>query len=235
MNLLSKLGLWNEPVEEETTNQNLQEDKQETKQKSFVSENNSETKKATISFAPTVVANLDQIVGKVDKEIFEKLSLAIEENNLDGNDFLEFMQSLNNLQNLTIDEKTKFNMVFTTLSTSSGGMNKEVLIKSIFHYLKVLENEKNVFGDEMTKATEEMVVEKENYIESLTQTVNQKNELIQKLTQEIQETNSEIVSVKTEVNQSKNTISQKQADFATTSQQLENQINGLKTKIEQYI
>lgn len=232
MSFLGKLGLINEAeVEEKTTEENPSDNNQEVKNTTPKAEN----KKSTISFVPPTVTNPGQVVGKLDKEIFEKLSLAIEENNLNGNDFLEFMQSLNKLQNLTVDEKTKFNMVFATLSTSSGGMNKEVLLNSIDHYMKVIESEKNVFGNEMGKATTEMVDEKESYIEQLSKSAQEKAEQIQKLTQEIQEINNEVASVKTEVAQSKVSIAQKQADFDVSVQQLEGQINDYKTKIEQYI
>lgn len=245
MGLLGKLGLINEaPVEEQTADeQNPSEEKQEVKNSTTakVQQNyppkvaQSSTRKSTISFAPATNAASGQVVGKPDDGIFEKLSLAIEENNLDGNDFLEFMQSLNKMQNLTVDEKTKFNMVFATLSTSSGGMTKEKLISSIDHYLDVIENEKTIFEKEMEKATDSEVDQKEQYAEQLSQSAQEKTEQIQKLTQEIQEISNEVATVKAEAAQAKINIAQKQADFEVTVQQLEGQINDYKTKISQHI
>jgi len=242
MSLLGKLGLISEaPVEEQTTEQqNPSDEKKEVKQSDFkkgertvVAKNT--TKKPTISFAPTATQTPGQIVGKVDNEIFEKLSVAIEENNLTGNDFLEFMQSLNKLQNVAVDEKSKFNMVYETLKSSSGGMKKDYLLSSIDHYLGVIDNEKKVFEKEMAKATDELVDQKELYIEQLAATAQQKSELIQKLTQEIQEISNEIATVKSESAQAKISIAQKQADFDVTVQQLVGQISDYKTKINQHI
>jgi len=232
MSLLSKLGLIKETeVEEQTTETKPSEKKQEVKQIDV-----SETRKSTISFAPPTSSMMSgKIVGKIDNGIFDKLSIAIEENNLKGNDFLEFMQSLNKMSSLAVDEKMKFNMVFATLSTSDGGMTKEHLVESIDHYIGVIDNEKTIFKTEMSKVSSEMVDQKEIYAEQLSKTAQEKAEQIQKLNQEIQEISETITSVKTEAAQSKVAIEQKQADFDVTVQQLEGQILDYKSKITQYI
>jgi hypothetical protein len=231
MNILNKLGLVKEvEVEEKTTKQNSSENKTETKQGSAT-----ESKKPSIFFTSAVNSTPGQVIGKIDNDIYEKLSVAIEENNLDGNDFFEFMQSLNKMSSLSVDEKTKFNMVFATLANSSGGMTKEHLTESIDHYIDVIDNEKAVFQKEMGKATVEMVDKKESYIEQLSKTAQEKAAQIQKLTQEIQEISNTVATTKAEVEQSKFAIAQKQADFDITIQQLENQILGYKEKINQHI
>jgi uncharacterized protein (DUF3084 family) len=176
-----------------------------------------------------------QVIGKFDNEIFEKLSLAIEDNNLNGNDFLEFMQSLNKMSALAVDEKTKFGMVFATLSTSAGGMDKTHLIDSVEHYLNVINKEKSTFTSEMGKASTEMVDQKEAQAESISQAIQNKSEQIQKLTAEIQELSGDITNLKAEAAQARVGIAQKEANFAVTVQQLENQINDYKAKIVQHI
>lgn len=237
MSIFGKLGLVNESQtdvnsdENENSKEIIPEKKQEIKKVIIP-----DVKKAKISFAPiTSPASTGQIVGKIDNEISEKLYVAIEENNLDGNDFFEFMQSLNKMSNLAIDEKTKFNMVFSTLTTSSGGMTKEHLVDSIGHYINVIENEKNIFQKEMDGASTEMVENKEAHAEELSKSANEKAEQIKQLTQEIQEINEEISATNLEVSQSKISIAQKQADFDITVQQLQSQILDYKTKIEQHI
>ena len=151
MGLLSTLGLVTEVVEEttsETTQNTASESKQEVKQTAIQAtpQATPQAKTSSLSFAPIAAPVISgSIIGKIDNDIFNKLSVAIEENNLQGNDFLEFMQSLNKMASLTVDEKTKFNMVFATLGTADGGMSKEKLIDSIAHYLNVINNEKTTF------------------------------------------------------------------------------------------
>lgn len=229
MNILKKMGLINSsedetPIESES-NTNV-EGKQEVV-----------AKKPSISFAPQteIPTNPLQIVGKFDDSIMEKLSLAIEENNLKGNDFLEFMQSLNSLTNLAVDEKNKYNMVFTTLSSSSEGITKEYLVKSITHYLSVLDEEKRVFQIEMAKATESAVDSKEAYINNLSAEAVKKSEQIKALQEEIQNISTEIDSSTIEMANAKTVIAQNKANFEVTVERLENQIKEYQSKIEQYI
>ena len=229
MSFLSKMGLVTEVVEE-TTTETPSESKQEVKQTATA------PKTSSLSFAPIVAPVVSgDVIGKVDNDIFNKLSVAIEENNLAGNDFLEFMQSLNKMGSLAVDEKTKFNMVFATLGTADGGMSKEKLVESIAHYLNVINNEKTTFEGEMASASAEMVGEKEKQIEGLSLQAQQKTEQIQKLSAEIQEISEGVATLKSESAQAKIQIAQKQADFKVTVQQLEGQILDYKTKINQHI
>lgn len=225
MSFLSKLGFTYEPVVEETTPEKAPLKEEATQ------------KKSSLSFSPTITAPTigGQIIGKFDTSLYEMLSNAIEENNLNGNDFLEFMQSLNKMTGLAVDEKTKFGMVFATLSTSSGGMDKNHLIESIDHYLNVIAKEKTTFQSEMGKATTEMVGKKESEVERLSALAQQKSELIQELSQEIKEIGDNVATLKSDAAQAKMGIAQKEADFAITVQQLEGQINDYKAKIAQHI
>jgi hypothetical protein len=233
MSIWAKMGLINETPAEETAKTNPSEN---TEKKEVKQENSQEIKKPSFSFAPSAaISTPGQIVGKIDNDIYDKLSVAIEENNLPGNDFLEFMQSLNKMSTLAVDEKSKFNMVFATLSTSAGGMTKDYLVSSISHYLSVIEKERNTFKTEMSKANTKMVTEKESYANQLLETAKSKTEQIQKLTEEIQQLNKESESAKSEALQSKNVIAQKEADFEVTVGQLEKQILDYKEKISQHI
>jgi len=241
MSFFSKLGLVTEGVVEEVATDKDASENKEVKTKTVNGKKDIEaqvqgSKKPSISFiSPTVSVTPGQIIGKIDNEINEKLSAAIEENNLPGNDFFEFLQSLTTMASLAVDEKTKFNMVFATLSKSSGGMTKEKLIESISHYTNIIDKEKEIFQNDMEKATEDLINSKIKYNEKILASAQKKTEEIQKLNQEIQAINEEVSAISDEVAQSKTTIAQKQADFEVTVQQLENVIGDYKTKISQHI
>jgi len=239
MSIWGKLGLVSESTQESLPNEFLEKEKiGEIKQTEIKQTEKIETiQKSTISFAiPSITApSFKQIVGKIDDSILEKLSIAIEDKNIAGNDFIEFMQSLNKMSNLAVDDKNKFNMVFAILATSSGGMSKEHLVKSVDYYINVLANEKNTFNNEMLNATEEMVSKKELYSKQLMDSVQLKTQEITNLSKEIEELKAESVKCNDDVSSSKIAIAQKQADFNITSQHLINQIVDYKQKIEQYI
>ena len=235
MSFLEKLGLVN-PSEEVEVKENVEE-KKLVGNVGTVPAPAAKGKSAGMRFAAQKQATTTsgQIVGKIDNEVYEKLSEAIERHNLDGNDFLEFMQSLNGMSSLSVDEKTKFNMVFTTLSTSSGGMDKATLVNSIKHYLSVIEKEKSLFQREMEGATETTVTTNIQESERLIQLANKKTEQIAILQQEIESLSSESVELNNVAEEFKVKIAQKEADFEITVSQLTQQLNTYDSKINEYL
>jgi hypothetical protein len=83
------------------------------------------------------------IVGAVNEKFYEIISNKISDANLEGNDLLEFVEALTKMQGKKIDEATKFDLVFTALDSSSGGITKKHLMTgcqhelSIFYYKKI--------------------------------------------------------------------------------------------------
>lgn len=241
MGLLHKLGLLNPPDETDEkveSPENAAQPVKEVKKSAPVSSTNSQNSNPKISkftIAPEKPSVPGQIVGEVDEKIFENLSDAIDKNNLPGNDFLEFMQSLNSLKSMAVDEKTKFNMVYATLKSAAGGMDKETLVKSIQHYINVVNKEKEIFVEEMKDATNSMVDANLNEAQNLSALVQKKSDQIQQLNQEILELNGQIGNLNSVAEESKYTIAKKQADFEVTSSQLLSQLEDYNQKINQYI
>jgi len=231
MGLLQKLGL----VEE--AEKNNDEVVEEAIDEQVPVEVPSKSEGRAMRFAQTAEFTTPQgtIIGEISTEVYDKLSEAIERENLEGNDFLEFMQALQNLSSLNVDENNKFNMVFTTLSTSAGGMTKEYLVNSIAHYIKVLENEKNIFTGEMQKATTQMVDEALTEAERLNELAAHKAELIQSLQAEIEGINENVRDLNQNAEESKFKIAKKEADFNATLAQLKEQLATYETKINNYI
>ncbi|MFA5067523.1 MAG: hypothetical protein WC466_05730 [Candidatus Izemoplasmatales bacterium] len=232
MNLLQKLGLVKIDGESEELPENKKENVQTEK-----NENESFPLKSSNAFSSIMsdTKSAEKVVGKIDENILEKLSSAIEKNNLKGNDFLEFMQSLNGLSGLSVQEDAKFKMVFTTLTASSEGLSKKVLIDSIAHYLDVLDKEKATFSNEMGDAVEKMITSKDAEIKSMEESISKKLQEIESLNKEISEMSGLIGQTKKEIENSQFVIEQKKADFDLTFLHLENKIKEYKTKIEQYI
>ena len=72
-------------------------------------EKNTKNKKVT---QPVAKAAFQASPGKVSSKFMEILFKAMEDNNLDGFDYLEFKQSLKSLEKMPMDEQTRFKSAF---------------------------------------------------------------------------------------------------------------------------
>jgi len=87
--------------------------------------------------------------GVLDTNIVEKLLQAIEKNNLEGFDYLEYKKSLKALEKMPMDEATKYRSAFATASTM--GVTLDKLIQTTNFYIGVLDKENR--RDYKTSAT----------------------------------------------------------------------------------
>lgn len=226
MNLFKKLGLVHDDEAPET---------QETAQNESVEKPIPAVEKRPLFADEITTTTPGQIIGEVDEKVYQLLSEAIERNNLPGNDFLEFMMALQNLAGMAVDEKVKFNMVFTTLNTTGDKLTKDKLLSSVEHYLTVIEKERGIFAKEMVKATTEMVTSRENRIADIGATIQAKMDLITKTQNEIAELTATSQTLTKEAEDNKYKIAKKEADFMVTAGKVLAQIAGYKTKIETYL
>jgi hypothetical protein len=225
MNLLAKLGLiYDDQVNENEVNKQKAEEKPVEKKTVLPDKNTFKS--------PDIITSS---TGVFDQGIFDKLSKAIEDNNLKGNDFLEFLKALNGLSSMQIDDNTKFNMVYATLSNSSEGMTKEQLVTSIAHYLNVLENEKTLFEKEIQKVLEDKVnknIQTFNDNESLIKT---KLADIERLKGEIENLKQSNLQLNLNVNEIKSKVENKKANFYITYNSLISKIKSYEEKIQSFI
>ncbi|NJO89292.1 MAG: hypothetical protein HC831_10285 [Chloroflexia bacterium] len=119
------------------------------------------------SSAPSVSLSQPQTVGvptgAFDQAVFDSLMKAIEEHNLPGEDYLEFLSALQAMQNIPLDEKLKIQTVLATLSTK--GLTIQKIKESADYYKKVLQEEQKQFHVELSKQIQEQVKSKEKLIE----------------------------------------------------------------------
>jgi len=225
MNLLSKLGLVYDDSEKEKEVK-TESEKTEKVISTSISSNTSALKQS--EFIPSSSGSFDQ-------SVFDKLSKSIEDNNLKGNDFLEFLKALNGLSSVQIEENAKFLTVFATLSSSSEGISKEQLLSSAKHYIDVLEAEKVLFVHEMNVVIEEKVNNNIKNIANNEKLIKSKLEDIEKLKNEIENFKINNQKLLIEVDKIKSKVESKKADFDFTFKSLLSQIISYKEKIEKYI
>lgn len=119
----------------------------------------------------------------VDEKFINKLLGAIEENNIEGFDYLEYKQALQNLENVEMDEETRFKSALAVAKTM--GANRTVLISSANHYLKVLEKEEKKFLEAFRHQLEKQVNRRHTEIENIQKAIESKKAQIKQIEEEI--------------------------------------------------
>ncbi len=166
--------------------------------------------------------------GTFNKKIFESLTQAIQKADLPGEDYLEFMNALQAMKNIDLDEKIKMQTVLATLSTK--GLTVQKIIESADYYLKVLENERDKFKIVINKQTETKIGGKNKKIKDLEAENQKKADMIKQLTNEINKNQTEIKKIKKELETAGVKIKTAESDFNVTYDYVANQI---KEKVKQ--
>ncbi len=145
--------------------------------------------------------------GKPDEKFINRLLGALEEHNIEGFDYLEYKQSLQNLGNVDMDESTKFKSALAMAKTMGATSTK--LISSANHYLKVLGKEESKFLEAFKNQQTKQVSTRNAEIKKLEEGIAQRKAQIEKL-------KKEIASGEKALDQRKNNINQAQAKVQAT-------------------
>lgn len=169
------------------------------------------------------------------KKFIDILFNALEKANIPGFDYLEFMQSIDNLkkQNITEDETKLFQSAFAFASTLK--VDKQTLLASAQKYLNVLEVEKTNFNDSLNNNAKLKLEEKNNQLKSLDAEIqsNKKNiaDLQAKITKD-EELKNNLVS---ELAQAENKVNSIKMGFSEAYSKLSEKLKSDITKINNYL
>lgn len=173
------------------------------------------------------------ISGKVNDTILNKLLKVIEDNNIDGFDYIEYKKSLQALSKMPMDEKTKYQSAFATASTM--GATVPNIVKSIVHYKGVLGKEKTTFLNELKSQEHLKVSSKEKEIEAIRAEIIKKTELIKKLNEEINIHHNQISIHSKKVGEDKTKLATTKENFESTFNHLLEKIDTDTAKIKDYL
>ena len=126
----------------------------------------------------------------LDERSVSSLTKALEKNNLEGFDYIEFKQSLGRLRAMDMDEATAYKSAFVTASTV--GLTKEKLLSTAEHYKKVLFKEKQQFDEALQKQMEQRVESKRSEVEKMKKQVEEYKAKIKQLEEKIAKAQSTI-------------------------------------------
>jgi len=183
-------------------------------------------------FSSAIVQQAEEggVVGVYDQDIYNQLSTAITEQDLPGDDYLEFKASLKKLATYIPDEGKLYKAAFDTLNLSV-----ESLLKSLSHYLDVVEGEKAKFKNDLTGAVAEQVGKKETELVNLNDKREDYKAQIAELEAKISELNVYEGTVKTDLQQSKTKLMVTDANFTVTANVLIDKLTADAEKIKNHL
>jgi len=181
----------------------------------------------------TPVTGSQNTGGVIDAKIVEKLLQAIEKNNIDGFDYLEYKKSLKALEKMPMDEATKYRSAFATASTM--GVTLDKLLETTKFYIGVLDKENDQFVNAFKSQFNDKVSGREREIAQFESIIKEKSEEIKKLTEEISKHQQQISSLKIQLEESNNKINKTQNDFKLSYDHLKSQFEGDIVKMQKYL
>lgn len=157
----------------------------------------SETK--TPPSPPSQVPKLADMEGKVDNKFLNILFHALEKNNLEGLDYLEFKNSLKALSNMPMNEETRYKSAFAM--ASSMGVTPRKLIETAKFYIGILQDEEKKFQQAVAQQNQSKVGTQRNALTKIESSIQQKKEQIQRLSKEIEQQEKKATVIRKEIEQ----------------------------------
>ena len=170
------------------------------------------TKKATPSTNktttnPTTPRTTTGATGKATSKFTDILLKAMEANNLDGFDYLEYKQSLHKLAKMPMDEPTRYQSAYAAASTM--GATPQQLMETAGFYIDILKKEESKFAQALANQKSRQIGDKE-------QLIKQHDNLIKEKSQQIEQLKKEIADHQAKSEQMKKSISSATVKVETT-------------------
>ncbi len=132
-----------------------------------------------------------------------------------------------------MDEPTKYKSALAVAQTM--GANKEVLLNSANHYLKVLETEENKFIEAFKNQINQQVTLRSDEIKAQEQAIEQMKSQIVKLQADIEDRRKRLESSKSKVDSAKEKVELTKNDFYQAYYVVSEQIKEDLVKIQKYL
>ncbi len=137
--------------------------------------------------------------GKPDQKFIDLLLKAIEANNIEGFDYLEYKNSLLSIATVIPDEGMRYKSAFEMAKTM--GLTKEKLIQSAEQYINVLKTEDKKFKEALENQKSKQIQGKADQLASVEKSISEKQLQIEKLNKEIENAKSQLDTMRTEINE----------------------------------
>ncbi len=206
----------------------------------FIVEDNegesSSSKPKTIKSTTNKTTRKSTAVSPKETEKFVNILFkAIEDNNIEGYDYLEFVQSINNLkkQGISSEEEKLFNTAYALAKTMN--VDKERLLKTADYYLNILNKEKTKFNEALVNSAKVKLKDKNDKLADLNKSLDDDKKALEALKKRIASTESKISKISKELSSSKQKVENIKSGFEDALKQITNKIVDDKNKINKYL
>jgi chromosome segregation ATPase len=188
--------------------------------------------KRTTTVNPVVHIPSTNATESADPKFLDILLKAMEANNLEGLDYLEFKQSLQALSSMPMDEETRFKSAFAM--AASMGATPSHLITTAKHYIQVLEQEDKKFEGALQQQMESKIGRQQEEVASMEKSIQEKSEQIKQLTNQITQIQNKVQETKAAMQDASEKISVTKNSFIGSYNKLRGQIESDIEKMTQY-
>ncbi len=197
---------------------------EEENQKSSVSSKKEKTPPSSISSTPSEIKESSSgKPGTISNKFMNILLAAMEKNNVDGFDYLEYKQSLKSLKKMSMDEPTRYKSAFAMAQTM--GASPERLVETANHYIEVLKTEEEKFESALSNQKEKHIQAKEIKLTKLEKVIAEKLDHIKKLEAEIKNHQNDIIALKDELQSAHQKMASTKNNFIASYNALVSQID----------
>jgi hypothetical protein len=185
-------------------------------------------KDITINIEPSATPK----TGKPDAKFVDILLKAVEKNNLDGFDYLEYKSSLQSLSGMDMDEETRYKSSLAMAQTM--GATPDRLIETAKHYITTLNTERSKFQEALKSQKAKQVTEKESRIRDMEKGIEGKRNKIAELQKEIEGDLKKMDEMKAGINKAAEKVQQTSDSFHYAYNVVTGQILSDIEKIQKY-
>ena len=171
--------------------------------------------------------------GQVTEKFTTMLLKAIEANNIDGFDYIEFKQAIQGTDGMGMSEEMRYKSAFAVAKTM--GVTADYLVKTAQAYVSVLSKEEQKFMQTVERQIQQRVGQRKDAVVKLEQTIEQKTQQIEQLKKEIEDRKKLLEKTKQEVSGAQDKILATKADFEVSYQHIRQQLDDDISKMKQYL
>ncbi len=175
----------------------------------------------------------DQIEGVINQKFTDILMKAIEANNREGFDYLEFKRAVKNLQKMEMEEATVYRSAYATAQTM--GATPDTLVSSAKGYVSVLKAEEDKFKVALEKQRSKQIESRHSELKEAEASIVQKEQQIEKLRDEIKLQQDGLEKLKANIDQATRKVEITSKNFVASYTDLVQQIQQDIDNIDKYL
>jgi len=176
---------------------------------------------------PSIASGIPAMNGQFDERFYQGLVKVMEDNNIEGTDYLEFSRGKKAMDSIPgMAEQIKYQSTFAQLQANSSGkkIEKSYLLSTADFYIEKLDQEEKDFNLEMQKEINAEVSARNNQVQEKTNLIKEKQDQIAAL-------NAEINGLSMEIGQTQNDAQIAQAKIDATAKNFKVTLEAFKSQI----